>query len=614
MAAARTSSSRGGSHEGQGLNRVPLNAHRQQLQREIDRIAGLLNTREVHADAILRSTFNDQGGAPSNTPEHSPKMLNGYNDSNYVTTPGVIDNKNKSKTMKPLKMQLLELKSNDDPNALYQQPYKKFLSINDLLTSENDSTFPGSSPLGDKTLEFINQTTMTGNHTMFLNTVQSPLDPNKKTSSANSGSHNMNGTETSNFLPMSVLDTNKPSNLQSSPNRNQYHMNLPYNNNNNRPKQPNLFDNINGGPSSNDGKQNWVNPFGLPDPKNELALSSSPLPNFETRFPEPKPIHELFDSVPVDSHLREEEEDDDEEEDDVNDNDNTVSEHESEDNGDDDDDYVYHQPNITNNQDIMNPVNSNLQQISSTSSSKPLPITKSNLKTKTQTKPKTKPQPKPKTKPKTKPQAKPQPKPQPRPQVHDNEPKSSNIASDTIDSQLKLEDQLQRMSKSTQEDSEELPNFEISSNIKNALRKRKKISYNLERINSSDDSPKTSRLKRRAKRQNIQPKTSHLHSSSPRKYKRTSSSGSNRSYRRKKSIQPRSKSGCWTCRIRKKKCTEERPSCEQCIKLGLICDGYSEERPHFMMNQQSQRQRLDEIKHHTSQRKKIGVKKVRIDE
>ncbi|KAK6527153.1 hypothetical protein TWF281_010346 [Arthrobotrys megalospora] len=36
----------------------------------------------------------------------------------------------------------------------------------------------------------------------------------------------------------------------------------------------------------------------------------------------------------------------------------------------------------------------------------------------------------------------------------------------------------------------------------------------------------------------------------------------------------RTRTGCWTCRFRKKKCDEGRPACEQCSHLRLICDGY----------------------------------------
>ncbi|KAK6349244.1 hypothetical protein TWF730_009995 [Orbilia blumenaviensis] len=36
----------------------------------------------------------------------------------------------------------------------------------------------------------------------------------------------------------------------------------------------------------------------------------------------------------------------------------------------------------------------------------------------------------------------------------------------------------------------------------------------------------------------------------------------------------RTRTGCWTCRFRKKKCDEARPACQQCSHLRLTCDGY----------------------------------------
>ncbi|CAK7240061.1 MAG: hypothetical protein STHCBS139747_001497 [Sporothrix thermara] len=34
----------------------------------------------------------------------------------------------------------------------------------------------------------------------------------------------------------------------------------------------------------------------------------------------------------------------------------------------------------------------------------------------------------------------------------------------------------------------------------------------------------------------------------------------------------RSRSGCWSCKARKVKCTEERPRCSKCLKGGFQCD------------------------------------------
>jgi hypothetical protein len=36
----------------------------------------------------------------------------------------------------------------------------------------------------------------------------------------------------------------------------------------------------------------------------------------------------------------------------------------------------------------------------------------------------------------------------------------------------------------------------------------------------------------------------------------------------------RVRSGCWTCKARRKKCDEERPHCQTCRKLGIACEGY----------------------------------------
>lgn len=43
----------------------------------------------------------------------------------------------------------------------------------------------------------------------------------------------------------------------------------------------------------------------------------------------------------------------------------------------------------------------------------------------------------------------------------------------------------------------------------------------------------------------------------------------------------RSRSGCWTCRLRRKKCDERRPGCETCERLGISCHGYAN-RPEWM--------------------------------
>lgn len=47
----------------------------------------------------------------------------------------------------------------------------------------------------------------------------------------------------------------------------------------------------------------------------------------------------------------------------------------------------------------------------------------------------------------------------------------------------------------------------------------------------------------------------------------------------KKSTHIRSKTGCKTCRRRKKKCDEGRPSCQNCEKNNVLCEGYEDKKP-----------------------------------
>ncbi|EME42462.1 hypothetical protein DOTSEDRAFT_54819 [Dothistroma septosporum NZE10] len=47
----------------------------------------------------------------------------------------------------------------------------------------------------------------------------------------------------------------------------------------------------------------------------------------------------------------------------------------------------------------------------------------------------------------------------------------------------------------------------------------------------------------------------------------------------KKASHARSKTGCGTCRKRKKKCDETRPICQNCEKNNVVCDGYETRRP-----------------------------------
>ena len=56
---------------------------------------------------------------------------------------------------------------------------------------------------------------------------------------------------------------------------------------------------------------------------------------------------------------------------------------------------------------------------------------------------------------------------------------------------------------------------------------------------------------------------------------------------RVRSTRVRSTTGCWTCRLRRKKCDEEKPSCQRCNKLQLKCDGYGERPPWMVENRRN---------------------------
>ena len=57
----------------------------------------------------------------------------------------------------------------------------------------------------------------------------------------------------------------------------------------------------------------------------------------------------------------------------------------------------------------------------------------------------------------------------------------------------------------------------------------------------------------------------------------------------------RSSEGCWTCRLRRKKCDETRPTCRTCDALEIDCL-YSYEKPEWMDNGQKQKDRAEWLK------------------
>ncbi|KAK9324728.1 hypothetical protein V1517DRAFT_316703 [Lipomyces orientalis] len=64
---------------------------------------------------------------------------------------------------------------------------------------------------------------------------------------------------------------------------------------------------------------------------------------------------------------------------------------------------------------------------------------------------------------------------------------------------------------------------------------------------------------------------------------------------RRRSSASRTRTGCWTCRLRRKKCTEEKPACAACLRLKLACDGYGD-RPDFMKSADAMGRKRDEIR------------------
>jgi hypothetical protein len=72
--------------------------------------------------------------------------------------------------------------------------------------------------------------------------------------------------------------------------------------------------------------------------------------------------------------------------------------------------------------------------------------------------------------------------------------------------------------------------------------------------------------------------------------------------------QQRSKGGCWTCKLRKKKCDEVHPSCTLCLSLGIDCHGYGS-KPSWMDGGSAEREKLEcwrqKVKELTNQKRKL---------
>jgi hypothetical protein len=78
----------------------------------------------------------------------------------------------------------------------------------------------------------------------------------------------------------------------------------------------------------------------------------------------------------------------------------------------------------------------------------------------------------------------------------------------------------------------------------------------------------------------------------------------------------RSKQGCWTCRLRKKKCDERPDICSTCESLTITCYGYGN-KPDWMDNGEKERAMATSFKQivkHTSRRKataRLGILKAK---
>ncbi|CAH0029727.1 unnamed protein product [Clonostachys rhizophaga] len=66
-------------------------------------------------------------------------------------------------------------------------------------------------------------------------------------------------------------------------------------------------------------------------------------------------------------------------------------------------------------------------------------------------------------------------------------------------------------------------------------------------------------------------------------------------FRNLMSAKVRSNAGCWTCRLRRKKCDEERPICAGCQALEITCY-FDEEKPSWMDGGPKQKEMADRIK------------------
>ncbi|KAI1412643.1 PRO1 protein [Hypoxylon sp. FL1857] len=90
----------------------------------------------------------------------------------------------------------------------------------------------------------------------------------------------------------------------------------------------------------------------------------------------------------------------------------------------------------------------------------------------------------------------------------------------------------------------------------------------------------------------------------PTKSKAASKQTNNANPKAKSQMHRRSRTGCYTCRLRRKKCDEGSPMCTACKHLGLVCEY---KRPMWWSNNDARRQHKDDIKM-IIKRKKLSEK------
>ncbi|CAG1969195.1 unnamed protein product [Fusarium graminearum] len=59
---------------------------------------------------------------------------------------------------------------------------------------------------------------------------------------------------------------------------------------------------------------------------------------------------------------------------------------------------------------------------------------------------------------------------------------------------------------------------------------------------------------------------------------------------------PRGRRGCWTCRIRHRRCDESSPECKECSARNITCHGYDIDPPQWMSNDKLMQEELQRIK------------------